>query len=659
MLRTYTYDTNLSDDPAYSQNALGRLTRVQYNTPAAASVLNYDDNWITFSPDNVTEMYSYSAPGQVVAKRLRVQRVGDRTGSTASADLNATWTYNNEGNLTGTAYPGDPNGYPAAPSYSYTYDGMGRLNGMGGSSVVSGVQYNAAGQMSAGLDTRTYNQMGQLTSISSGSLNVTYTYSTNQNIGKISYATYNGEQVSYTYDTLNRLIAAQAGSTWGQGFNYDPFGNLTTKYVLPGTTGSVPTLSVVPDAATNHLGGVDANGNATGYGINYDLENRLITASGAQYTYDGQNKRIFSCTNSCASETYYFYAPSGKLIAQFTPMYTAPYKNQNLQIVPATLAFQNGPTRAYFGSRLLGNEDRLGSRGKYFPYGEDNGSQNPASDNVKFATYTRDSATSLDYADQRYYSNSTGRFMTPDPYGGSGRPSVPQSWNRYAYVLGDPINGVDPSGLDVGTCGAVAYSVAMTGPPAACNTVGAAALSLSIDNWITPPTGLSQTGTIYQVDIAAYDEQAYGQIRSGAFWGALAAGDPGAANNYAKFSGGTIQVMTNPDPTYAALELFFNPDARLVSFFDALTGETTTILIMPDFTLSSTSPAFGAPLTLPFASTTTPSCSSGYHPVAAQFIPDIWTCAVNPTGPPPPPQPSATPRGGRRTDPPGPIDIRP
>jgi len=51
VLRTYTYDTNPSDDPNYSQNALGRLTRVQYNAPAAASVLqDYDNNWITFSP---------------------------------------------------------------------------------------------------------------------------------------------------------------------------------------------------------------------------------------------------------------------------------------------------------------------------------------------------------------------------------------------------------------------------------------------------------------------------------------------------------------------------------------------------------------------------------------------------------------------------------
>ena len=47
---------------------------------------------------------------------------------------------------------------------------------------------------------------------------------------------------------------------------------------------------------------------------------------------------------------------------------------------------------------------------------------------------------------KRYYSNAYGRFMTPDPYQASGGPSDPQSWNRYAYTGGDPVNRMDPSG---------------------------------------------------------------------------------------------------------------------------------------------------------------------------------------------------------------------
>jgi RHS repeat-associated protein len=62
------------------------------------------------------------------------------------------------------------------------------------------------------------------------------------------------------------------------------------------------------------------------------------------------------------------------------------------------------------------------------------------------AASTRDSYTGFDYADQRYYASSYGRFNTADPYQASGGPASPASWNRYSYVEGDPVNNVDPSG---------------------------------------------------------------------------------------------------------------------------------------------------------------------------------------------------------------------
>jgi RHS repeat-associated protein len=56
--------------------------------------------------------------------------------------------------------------------------------------------------------------------------------------------------------------------------------------------------------------------------------------------------------------------------------------------------------------------------------------------------------TGLDYADQRYYASTYGRFNTPDPYAGSFNSRNPLSWNRYLYTLGDPGNRNDPRGLD-------------------------------------------------------------------------------------------------------------------------------------------------------------------------------------------------------------------
>src|SRR5437016_4677243 len=71
-------------------------------------------------------------------------------------------------------------------------------------------------------------------------------------------------------------------------------------------------------------------------------------------------------------------------------------------------------------------------------------------DEWKFTSYERDSESNNDYAIIRYESPRLGRFMSVDRLAGS--VGNPQSLNRYAYVLNDPTNMVDPLGL-VGTGG--------------------------------------------------------------------------------------------------------------------------------------------------------------------------------------------------------------
>jgi YD repeat-containing protein len=325
--------------------------------------------------------------------------------------------------LTGITYPVDANyisQFGPAPAYTYTYNALGQLSGMtdnnnNGASVVNGVTYNPAGQLtqmisSSGTETRAYNNMGQLTNITvPAAINLTYTYSTSgQNNGKILSQTdaITGESITYAYDSLNRLICAYggtsttpltgcstvpSGTTWGQGFQYDGFGNLTAKTVL---AGSVPTLSVGIYPNTNHIIGqaYDANGNMlsspTGSPMSYDVENRLVSTvqygnpNSMEYAYDGQNKRVWSClfdttTSQCSvdqylvtSQKFYFYGPNGKLLSTFTPHYMHAYlMGDGHTISPPTLTMGGGSNRLYFGSRLLGNEDRLSSRGRYYPYG--------------------------------------------------------------------------------------------------------------------------------------------------------------------------------------------------------------------------------------------------------------------------------------------------
>jgi RHS repeat-associated protein len=65
----------------------------------------------------------------------------------------------------------------------------------------------------------------------------------------------------------------------------------------------------------------------------------------------------------------------------------------------------------------------------------------------KFTSKERDDETGLDYFGARYYGSNQGRFTSTDPLMASGRPNKPQSWNRYAYVLNNPLILIDPDGM--------------------------------------------------------------------------------------------------------------------------------------------------------------------------------------------------------------------
>jgi RHS repeat-associated protein len=434
-------------------------------------------------------MYSYSQAGLPATKRLQVNQVV-HVGSqhaTETANLDSTYTYNNEGKVTAMTYPSTISGSNTTPgaSYNYSYDSMNRLGGMTDSNnntIVNGVSYDAASRllgMTYNLlsESRSYNVLGQLTNISVQNLNapyntaesLTYNYPTGTNNGKASsmYNAVSGETVTYTYDSLNRMATA-AGSGWGESYTLDPFGNLTTKTV---TSGSGPSLSVSVNSA-NQITSVsgqyyDNNGNTyNGNQTAYDAENRLTGigwsngAPTANYFYDGQNKRIWSWTvgtldyvGNVTSYTVNAYSPSGQKLGAYLFVPGSYYSGGNYQpFIGVSLVSSD----QYFGGRRLAVMDQLGSAGTYYPWGEAKGNTNPQ-DTWSYATYWRDSASGLDYANNRYYSNAYGRFMTPDPYTNSGRLNDPGSWNRYAHTRGDPVNRFDPAGRD-------------DTPPATCTT---------------------------------------------------------------------------------------------------------------------------------------------------------------------------------------------
>ena len=460
---TYNYDTNpdITVYP-YNQFTAGRLTSVHYGGKNCQTV-GVDG----LTGNNYVEMYSYAQNGQLTNKRFRLTR--QNSGGTAvSGDLESAYTYNMEGMLTSQTYP-------LGTRYWYTYDAMGRPTKMSdltsGQDLVSAVTYGPAGELlsmtgtSVG-ETRTYNSMGQLVTLTGlNGVNLQYNYAAaGANNGQIASQQdlSSGETVSYQYDSLQRLAQATSTQGWGQGFTYDGFGNLTAKSVL---SGSPPQGSYPVDPATNRLSGVsyDANGSqlsANGSALVYDVSNRISSSTGPSlqgfYEYDASNRRVYQLKQHFTgsawgndAQEFYFYGFAGRKLGTYFATVTGSGTG-------ASISWNLLSTQVFFHGRLIqrsaasAQQDRLGSIGSYFPYGEDRSA--PSNDAIKFATYVRDSTTGLDYAENRYYASGVGRFLTPDPWGGSALSSIPLSWNRYPYVAGDPVNQTDRRGLNADAC---------------------------------------------------------------------------------------------------------------------------------------------------------------------------------------------------------------
>ncbi len=462
------YDTNTLDSMFSGSYTAGRLVAVQHTafTPQGYVSGQGGSNITVPSSMQFTEMYNYSQPGLTAGKRLQVEETahyyvnGIAHDDPKTLNLDGVYTYDNEGKMTSVNYPttyswnGSQLVASTGPTYTYSFDAMDRPTGLkdqNNATAVSNVSYNPANQLSGityfgTVESRQYNNMNQMTSLTVGSDTITYTFPAGTNNGKISQQSdsVSGETVTYQYDSLNRLLSASSNQGWSETYGFDGFGNLVSKT----PTGGAPPLSQAVDGTTNRIVGqsYDANGNQTSGGYGYDAENRLVSATGVQYAYDSRNKRVWKSVLSGGNLTQevYFYGVDGQKLGTY---------GFSLMLSPGSVMTDSASSLAvFFGGKRVGitasgvttafKQNRLGSNQgfQFYPYGEARGT--PPADTLGFATYTHDSA--LDYADQRYYASNFGRFMSPDRIGGA--MDDPQSLNKYAYVGGDPIGRVDRSG---------------------------------------------------------------------------------------------------------------------------------------------------------------------------------------------------------------------
>jgi len=257
--------------------------------------------------------------------------------------------------------------------------------------------------------------------------------------------------ISYTYDALYRLTAADYSTGEQYAYQYDPVGNRTAM-----TDTAVHTY--VYDAANRltSADGVlytwDGRGNLLSDGTftyTYNSAGRMVRAQSLTatlvYTYNADGLRLArsqSVTSVQSVDTFTWDWATGvpELLSDGDSLYLIGYD---------TLGWQSGTAWTFVLPDALGSvrqeTDAAGAvtaAREWSPYGEEIGE---AQTGLGFTGEWFDAGVGLTYLRARWYDGATGRFTQVDPWSGDVR--QPHTLHKFNYVGGNPINKNDPSGL--------------------------------------------------------------------------------------------------------------------------------------------------------------------------------------------------------------------
>jgi RHS repeat-associated protein len=280
---------------------------------------------------------------------------------------------------------------------------------------------------------------------------------------------------SFAYDPLNRLSTAQTTSTfstspancWGELFHYDQWANFLSIGISSSayngcTQQSLSILVNGSNQVSSPAGYVyDGDGNlmtvpapgAASY--TYNAENQMTSTAGVNYRYDGDGHRVEKSNGKL-----YWYDSSGEVLDE-TDL-SGNLTSEYIFFGGRRIARRDSPSNNifyYFGDHL-GTSREIVESGQtapcydadFYPFGgERTPIVNTCTQNYKFTGKERDAESGNDYFGARYYSSSTGRFMSPDwskkpeavPYSDLDNP---QSLNLYGYAGNNPLSITDPDG---------------------------------------------------------------------------------------------------------------------------------------------------------------------------------------------------------------------
>jgi RHS repeat-associated protein len=481
---------------SYCYDALNRVTGKAYTwqncqsgqLPPGTAVVSYSYDSGTNGIGRLTSLtdqagsatYTYDILGRVSSEQRTI----------AAVTKNMAYTYNLDGSVATVTYP-------SGSTITYTPDSAGRMLSAidTGNNIkyVTGATYDATNALTGStyglsssftgiVNSFSFNNRLQPVTMWSSSPVRTLMYlvydfhlgvGDNGNVWGITNNRDTTRSQSFTYDPLNRLLSAQNAGTdcnvkllngtttefWGNSYGYDAWGDLLQK--TP-TKCSAENLSVTAGVNNQLQGGYtyDAAGNMTHdatANLNYvfDPENRIMGAAGFTYTYDADGNRVEKANGSTG--TLYWYMSPG-IVAESD--LTGNLKTEYIFFDGQRVARKDFPGNAvsyYFSDHLktasvvTDASGTIQNESDYYPWGGELQFANNLDNHYKFTGKERDQESGLDYFGARHYSNSLGRFITPDwsvtpvpvPYADL---TNPQSLNQYAYVGGNPASKADPDG---------------------------------------------------------------------------------------------------------------------------------------------------------------------------------------------------------------------
>jgi|GEM_PF-6752391 len=414
----------------YYYDELNRVTSKEYpnNSGLTAYIrYNYDEPASSYPLGRLTSMYDES--GMTTLHYDKSGRIAKTVKRVDGADYTIDKAYDGMGRVTDITYPD-------GETVNYDYDRGGNITDVRGYAAI--IDYNALGQP-----------------------------------GKIIFG--NGITTTYRYYPKNyRLFAIKTDrlqeSLIYRTYAYDAKGNVSkvNDLVNPSTPHNLAfgTVTYYPWMYTHSIGYTTTvtGSTSTNRYYYYDNNGNLIWDQQREMTYNSDNLPTSVWQDS--QTTTFTYDGNGARVKKTTPTDTRMYIGKLYECINGNcgnyiFAGNTRIARNFQGSTIYYHPDHLGSTAiatddygntvediYYYPFGETRLDSKPSGGMThKYTGQELDYETGLYNYGARLYDPEIGRFISPDTI--VPNYANPQSLNRYAYTLNNPVRFTDPTGHDI------------------------------------------------------------------------------------------------------------------------------------------------------------------------------------------------------------------